>query len=178
LEQVRKIFTGKVQRLITDPTTPPARRPGGPVSTTKRGHLIWVISGDLCIDLLNPKPVPNRTWRMTMKDYRQIAKEYGEGYARLREGLEAPLAGFGELARGAVGDGALDRKTKELIGFAIAIITRCDGCIATHARSVVRAGASREEAQEVVAVAIFMGGGPASVYGVEAMRAFDQFAER
>lgn len=54
---------------------------------------------------------------------------------------------------------------------------RCDGCIAAHAKAVLKAGATRQEVAEMIGVAILMGGGPSSVYGAEAMRAYDQFSE-
>lgn len=55
---------------------------------------------------------------------------------------------------------------------------RCDGCIASHAKAVLKAGATREEVAEMIGVAIFMGGGPSTVYGAEAMQAYDQFADK
>ena len=78
----------------------------------------------------------------------------------------------------ATAEGALSVKTKELIAFAIAISVRCDGCIAHHSQAVLKAGASRQEVSEMIGVAILMGGGPASIYGAEALRAFDQAAGR
>ena len=74
-------------------------------------------------------------------------------------------------------DGALSTKAKELIAFAIAITVRCDGCFAHHAQAVLKAGATREEVAEMIGVVILIGGGPSTVYGVEAMRTFDEFAE-
>ena len=70
----------------------------------------------------------------------------------------------------------LSKKTKVLIAFAIAITVRCDGCLAHHAQAVHNAGASRDEVAEMIGVALLMGGGPSAVYGVEAMRAYDEFA--
>ena len=53
---------------------------------------------------------------------------------------------------------------------------QCQGCITYHARAALKKGASREEVVEAIAVAVEMGGGPAVVYGAEALTAFDQFA--
>ena len=53
--------------------------------------------------------------------------------------------------------------------------SRCDGCVAYHAKRVYELGASREEVLETIGVAIQMGGGPSMVYGGEALRAFDAF---
>ena len=52
----------------------------------------------------------------------------------LREHIPAVFQGYGALNAAALGDGALDAKTKELIARAIAVTKRCDGCIASHAR--------------------------------------------
>ncbi len=65
---------------------------------------------------------------------------------------------------------------KELIALAIGVSTRCDGCIAYHARTSVRAGATRQEVAEALAVAVQMGGGPAMVHAADALRAYDEFA--
>lgn len=83
---------------------------------------------------------------------------------------------YGALSKAAQTPGALDHKTKELIALGIAIATRCDGCIAYHARNSVRAGAARQEIAEMVAVAVQMGGGPSMIHGADALRVFDEFA--
>lgn len=109
-----------------------------------------------------------------MKDYTTIASEYHSGYADLAAEIPDATAAFGRLVMDATADGALSIKTKELIAFAIAISVRCDGCIAHHSQAVVKAGATRGEVAEMIGVAILMGGGPASVYGAEALRAYDE----
>lgn len=111
-----------------------------------------------------------------MKDYPDIAAAYHAGFAGLTKQTPETTAAFGSLAKAATADGALSTKTKELIAFAIAITVRCDGCLAHHAQAVRKAGATREEVAEMIGVAILMGGGPSTVYGVEAMHAFDAFA--
>ncbi|MFM7685521.1 MAG: carboxymuconolactone decarboxylase family protein [Actinomycetota bacterium] len=95
----------------------------------------------------------------------------------LRHEIPAVLKGFAELHHAAMADGALDRKTKELIALAIAISHRCDGCIASHARAAAKAGASRAEVAEAIGVSILMNGGPGTVYGPRALDAYDDFAE-
>lgn len=111
-----------------------------------------------------------------MKSYSEIATEYHAGYRQLAKEIPDTTKAFGGLVGAAMQDQALSKKVKELIAFAIAITVRCDGCIATHANAVLKAGATRDEVAEMIGVAIFMGGGPSSVYGVEAMRAYDEFA--
>ena len=111
-----------------------------------------------------------------MKNYPNIASEYHAGYRELAKAIPNTTKAFGGLVSAATKDEALSKKMKELIAFAIAITVRCDGCIATHANAVLKAGATREEVTDMIGVAIFMGGGPSSVYGVEALRAYDEFA--
>ncbi len=88
------------------------------------------------------------------------------------------MAGFGKMHKAAVADGVLSAKTKELIALAISITSHCDGCIAFHTHDAVKAGATRAEVEEAVAVAVLMGGGPAAVYGSDALEALDQFSQQ
>ncbi|NOX94861.1 MAG: carboxymuconolactone decarboxylase family protein [Alphaproteobacteria bacterium] len=111
-----------------------------------------------------------------MKDYRTIAEDFHSGLSRLGKDIPQTIGGFGNLASGAVENGTLSTKVKELIAFAIAISARCDGCLAHHSQAVFKAGATRQEVAEMIGVAILMGGGPSSVYGVEAMHAYDTFS--
>lgn len=92
-------------------------------------------------------------------------------------GIEAPnvMEGFAQLHSAATAPGALETKTKELMALAISITVRCDGCIAYHVHDALTAGASRAEIAETVSVAIMMGGGPAVVYGCQALEALEEF---
>jgi AhpD family alkylhydroperoxidase len=118
----------------------------------------------------------------TLKGYNMQNPSHISTYQKLRT-LSAQLiaeipdtmAGFGELHANAVSKGALDTKTKELMALSIAIAVHCNGCIAFHVHDALKAGASREEIVETIGVAILMGGGPAMVYGCEALEALDQF---
>lgn len=110
-----------------------------------------------------------------MKNYSQISDEYHAGFGKLAKDIPETISGFQGLMTAATKDGALNTKTKELIAFAIGITVRCDGCLAHHAQAVLKAGATREEVAEMIGVTLLMGGGPSSVYGVEAMRAYDEF---
>ncbi|BBX08835.1 alkyl hydroperoxide reductase AhpD [Mycolicibacterium aichiense] len=85
--------------------------------------------------------------------------------------------GFGALSRAAMGTGAVEAKVKELMAMVIGVVQGCDGCIASHARGAVRAGATRQEAAEVIGVSIMMHGGPATIYGARAYTAFCEFAD-
>jgi AhpD family alkylhydroperoxidase len=110
------------------------------------------------------------------KDYGQIANDVEAGVGLLRQGSPEAMKGFGALAIAATASGALDSRTKELMALAIGIAVHCDDCVAYHTRMAQRHGASREEVAETVALALYMGGGPAAVYGADALRAYDQLS--
>ena len=82
---------------------------------------------------------------------------------------------FRSLHAAAFADGDLDRKTKELIALGISIAVRCDGCIASHAKSAAREKATEKEVAETIGIAIAMSGGPGTVYGPRAMAAYRSF---
>lgn len=61
-------------------------------------------------------------------------------------------------------DGKLSHKTKEIISLAIAVATKCKGCIAYHTHEALKAGATKDEIMEAAYVAVAMSGGPGLVY--------------
>ncbi len=71
--------------------------------------------------------------------------------------------------------GALDRKTKELIGLALVVTMQCEVCIAFHVRDCLSVGATREEIYETLNVAVMQGSGPARVYAGYAVEALDEY---
>ncbi|GAN62767.1 carboxymuconolactone decarboxylase family protein [Acetobacter indonesiensis] len=71
----------------------------------------------------------------------------------------------------------LDAKTRELISLAVAVTTRCDGCIAVHTVAAKKAGASKEEIAEALGVAVALNAGAALVYSSRALEAFDSVKE-
>ncbi|MEW5424845.1 carboxymuconolactone decarboxylase family protein [Amorphus sp. 3PC139-8] len=111
------------------------------------------------------------------KDFAQIAADVESSLNLLSGAVPDVMAGFLALGHASHGEGSLSPKTKELIAFGIAIAVHCDGCISYHAKAVHEAGATRAEVAEMIAVAIHMGGGPSVVYGGEALKAFDTFAQ-
>lgn len=112
-----------------------------------------------------------------MKDF---PKHYEQLLASMKAlGNQSPdvMTAFGSLHQTNIKDGALSTKFKELIALSIAITVRCDGCIAYHVHDALQAGATKAEIVETIGVAILMGGGPAVVYGCEAMEALQQFQD-
>jgi AhpD family alkylhydroperoxidase len=110
------------------------------------------------------------------KSYTQITADINRGILKLREAQPDALTGFSAMAKGAMKNGALSELTKELIALAIGVAGHCEGCIAFHARSLARLNAPREQVMEALAVAVYMGGGPALMYAAEAVHAFEEFS--
>lgn len=109
------------------------------------------------------------------KDFKQIADDVMSGVGLIREGAPDAIKAFGALSSAATASHAIDTKTKELMALAIGIAVHCDGCVAYHTKMAHQHGATRDEVAETVALALYMGGGPAAVYGADALRAFDTF---
>jgi AhpD family alkylhydroperoxidase len=109
------------------------------------------------------------------KDFVRIANDVVTGAGLLRQGAPDTMTAFASLAKAATAPNALDTTTKELMAVAIGIAVRCEGCVAFHTKMAHRHGATREELLETVSLAIYLGGGPSSVYGADAVRAYDQF---
>jgi AhpD family alkylhydroperoxidase len=107
-------------------------------------------------------------------DWKEHLQETSENLASFRAIQAETGHGFTALHRASMGDGALDIKTKELIALAIGISTRCVDCIGFHVQGALKHGASRDEVAETISVAVMMGGGPAYMYGVKALEAYDQ----
>jgi len=82
--------------------------------------------------------------------------------------------GFGTMHKAVTEDNALTFKQKELIALGIAISIRCEGCIASHVKSALKAGAVKEEIVETIGVSVVMGGGPSVVYGEKAYAAMKE----
>ena len=110
------------------------------------------------------------------KDFKQIAGDVITGVGLLHQGCPDAMKAFAGLSTAATASNAIDTKMKELMALAIGIAVHCDGCVAFHTKMAHQHGATRQEVAETVALAVYMGGGPAAVYGGDALRAYDQFA--
>ena len=85
---------------------------------------------------------------------------------------------FLELEEKAFNDGALTKKSKELMALSISIVTKCEPCMEWHLDQALQAGATDEEVYETIDVAIEMGGGPAGAYARFVLNALKYFKER
>ena len=67
----------------------------------------------------------------------------------------------------------LGEKTRQLISLAVAVTTRCDGCITFHTDAALKAGASTDEISEALGVAVAMNAGAALVYSTRVLDAVE-----
>lgn len=65
---------------------------------------------------------------------------------------------FFSLDSGAYRDGALDGKTKELLGLVASTVLRCNDCIDYHLDQCVQAGWTDDELYDALNVALVVGG--------------------
>jgi AhpD family alkylhydroperoxidase len=94
----------------------------------------------------------------------------------LNRAIPEAMAGFAQLSKAAKGGAALGAKEKECVALGISIAVRCEDCILFHLEALRKAGGTREELAEVLAVAVQMGGGPSVMYAARALAAWDELA--
>jgi AhpD family alkylhydroperoxidase len=89
-----------------------------------------------------------------------------DDFDRYREQMNEKLLGsnhlgikrFFALDTQAYEDGALDKRTKELLGLVASTVLRCDDCITYHIKQSVTAGVTRAEFLDAFNVALVVGG--------------------
>ena len=98
-----------------------------------------------------------------MDKLREISLRRKRAHSRLLELDSGVYSAFLALEKAAYREGALTKKTKELVAIGIAVVKDCESCMQWHIEQAARAGASSREVLEAVEVGIEMGGGPAVV---------------
>ena len=78
--------------------------------------------------------------------------------ARLLETGTTTTGRFFNLDAAAYRPGALDARTKELLGLAASLVLRCDDCIAYHIIRAVEEGAGEAEIAETFDIGLIVGG--------------------
>ena len=76
----------------------------------------------------------------------------------LDEKAHQGLKRFFSLDSAAYRDGALDSKTKELLGLVASVVLRCDDCITYHVIRCIEHGYSNAELDDALNVALIVGG--------------------
>ncbi len=110
-----------------------------------------------------------------MDRHHEVLSALREPTSSLRRAIPDVWSGFLSLHSGAMAEGDVPTRLKEAVALAISVVKHCDGCIAYHAKAAAKAGATPAEVSEILAVAILMDGGTASVYAPRAWEAFNEF---
>ncbi len=84
------------------------------------------------------------------------------------------FAAFSDLDSDAYADGTLPAQTKELIGIALSVCSRCDECVAHHVQSAQALGVKAAEAHEAVKLGVVAAGSVAYPTARNAVELIDQ----
>jgi AhpD family alkylhydroperoxidase len=91
-----------------------------------------------------------------------LIEEFNSYRSQMNEKIMAAdnkvLKRFFNLDTNTYAEGAVDVKTKEMIGLACSMVLRCDDCIKYHLGKSYEAGLSKEEVFEVFSIATLIGG--------------------
>ncbi len=89
-------------------------------------------------------------------------KEFNEYRSKMNEKLltenNKVLKRIFNLDTNAFAEGALDSKTKELLGLVASAVLRCDDCVKYHLEQCRNAGTSKVEVMESLSIATLVGG--------------------
>jgi AhpD family alkylhydroperoxidase len=112
---------------------------------------------------------------MSSFDHPILIQNISMSMATLRKSQPEAMQSFGQLAKAEMSTGALSEKHKEMMVLASSITQHCSGCIGFHVKAPHRLSYTREEFEEMLAVCVYTGGGPALIYASEAVAAWDAF---
>jgi len=98
-----------------------------------------------------------------MNKFEEINRKRKESNARFEKLNSKVHKLFLEMGDATFCDGALPKKTKELIAIAIGAVTNCESCMQWHIEQACKDGATIHEVMEALEVAIDMGVGPVTV---------------
>ena len=99
-----------------------------------------------------------------MDKLREMTRRRKTTHAELVDADSKVYKAFLEMERAAFADGALPKKSKELIAVGISVVINCESCMQWHIEQAAKAGADRRQVLEAIEVGIEMGGGPATAH--------------
>ncbi|WP_396148767.1 carboxymuconolactone decarboxylase family protein [Flavobacterium sp.] len=91
-----------------------------------------------------------------------LVKEFNDYRSKMNEKLLADnnlvIKRIFNLDTNAYAEGALDVKTKELLGLVASAVLRCDDCVKYHLETSYKHGITKEEMMEAMGIATLVGG--------------------
>jgi AhpD family alkylhydroperoxidase len=108
---------------------------------------------------------------LMMLDWNEYQKEIGSRLAEFMKATPDSVRGYQMLSNANSKTTHLGEKMRQLISLAVAVTTRCDGCIVVHTDAALKAGATKDEIAEALGVAMAMNTGAALIYSLRVMDA-------
>jgi len=91
-----------------------------------------------------------------------IVEEFNEYRAKMNDKILADnnkiVKRIFNLDTNAFNEGAISKRTKELLGLVASTVLRCDDCVKYHLESCYKEGITKEEVSETLAIATLIGG--------------------
>ncbi len=92
----------------------------------------------------------------------ELVKEFNDYRSKMNEKLMSDnnkiVKRIFNLDTNAYSKGALDVKTKELLGLVASTVLRCDDCVKYHLETAYNEGVTKEEMMEAMGIATLVGG--------------------
>jgi AhpD family alkylhydroperoxidase len=108
-----------------------------------------------------------------MMEWNDYQKQLGGRIGELGRLTPDTLRGYQTLSGAGAKTNHLNEKTRQLISLAVAVTTRCDGCIVFHTDAALKAGATKDEISEALGVAVAMNAGAALIYSTRVLDAVE-----
>jgi AhpD family alkylhydroperoxidase len=91
-----------------------------------------------------------------------LVKEFNDYRSKMNEKLlndnNKVIKRIFNLDTNTYAEGALDTKTKELLGLVASTVLRCDDCVKYHLETCYKLGVTKDEMMETMSVATLVGG--------------------
>jgi len=95
---------------------------------------------------------------MQDNDFEEYRARRKAGNERVLDTDNKTIKRFFSLDSASYRDGALDGKTKELLGLVASMVLRCNDCIDYHLEQCVKVGFDLDQMEEAMSVAMVVGG--------------------
>ena len=101
-------------------------------------------------------------WYEIKNEMSKLVEEFNEYRSKMNDKLLADnnkiVKRIFNLDTNAYAEGALDVKTKELLGLVASAVLRCDDCVKYHLETSYKEGVTKEEMMEAMGIATLVGG--------------------
>ena len=116
---------------------------------------------------------------MTEKNFWDEYNQYREKMnERVMETDNLNIKRFFNLDTRAYDEGALDKKTKEMLGLVASLVLKCDDCINYHMQELYKLNIIDEELYEVLNIGLIVGGSIIIPHLRKALEAWDKLHEK